>query len=163
MSISADYFFNSDLGLAELAEAINGALGCSLAPEGEGPDLVYRCWFLGAYFGLSDAFEFENVGDLNMGDFRYNLGNTTWSGPMRASPIQVEVMAEAAFLLYLRLGIHAGILTYDGQVLLARYDLIDGKWCDRVGGKRVGFPGHLVDIKGRISDPQDRGLIYWPP
>ncbi|HEV8581090.1 MAG TPA: hypothetical protein VGX68_18645 [Thermoanaerobaculia bacterium] len=65
-------------------------------------------------------------------------------------PIQVEVVAELAFLLHRTLGIHQGMLSYDVQRVVARYDLIGDTWVDLISGAEVGYPEHFADIEGRI-------------
>jgi hypothetical protein len=159
MSITVEYSFNSDLALSELASEISRRLGCVLEPDPGDPDGLFCGGFFGMELTLRTEHGLVNDRDLNFEDYRYQLGNKTWSGsPLR--PIQVEVIALAAFFLHdTSLAIHRGMLSYEVQTLLARYEERGDEWFDLVGGKRVAYPGHLVDIKARIHDPRGPGLI----
>jgi hypothetical protein len=147
MGIDIQYCFNSDLALPDLALQVSRQLGCSLTPV-EDPE-----HFAGTLFGIELTLwamqDMVNDRDLNFEDYRYQLGNKAWSGSA-LRPIQVEVIACAAFVLQETLGIHQGMLCYEVQTLLARYDLRDGDWYDLVGDKPVVYPEHLVDIEARL-------------
>ena len=158
MSITVQYSFNSDLALPQLAFEISRRLGCVLEPDAGDPE----CLFSGGLFGMELTLwthTLVNDRDLNFEDYRYQIENKTWAGsPLR--PIQVEVIALTAFFLHdMSLAIHRGMLSYDVQTLLARYEERGDVWFDLVGGKRVTYPDHLVDIKARIHDPAGAGLI----
>lgn len=156
MSVTVEYSFNSELTPSELAGAIGRRLGCTLRPDPGDPD----GYFVGDLFGMELALwaqpDLVNDRELNFEDYRYQLGNTTRAGsPLR--PIQVEVIALAAVVLHEPpLAIHRGMLSYDGQALLARYEPRGEAWFDLVGGKRVVYPEHLVEIKARIPVPARR-------
>lgn len=148
MSVTVGYFFNSDTSLAQLARDVNRVLGCSFAPyDGEDEDLYCRHYAM--EFSLWTPSGFQNDRDLNFEDYRYELELRTPAPDGDLRPIQISVMALAAFALHMRLGIHTGILVCEEQVLLARYDLLGDDWRDLVSGKRVQFPDHLVDVYSR--------------
>lgn len=159
MSITVEYSFNSDLALPELASEISQRLGCSLEPNPGDPGGLFSGGFFGMELTLWAGHSLENDRDLNFEEYRYLLGNKTWSGsPLR--PIQVEVIALTAFFLHdTPLAIHRGMLSYDVQTLLARYEERGKEWFDLVGGKRVAYPEHLVDLKSRIHDLAGKGLV----
>lgn len=159
MSITVEYSFNSDLALPELAFEIRRRLGCVLEPDSGDPKGLFSGGFFGMELTLWTEHNLVNDRELNFEDYRYQLGNKTWSGsPLR--PIQVEVIALTAFFLHdSSLAIHRGMLSYDVQTLLARYEERGEEWFDLVGGRRVAYPEHLVDIKARIHDPHGAGLI----
>lgn len=148
MSITAEYFFDADMDLPVLAGKVNDWLGCSLAFE-DGEN-IFSCEFFGMGLRLFTDHGFENDRELNFEDYPFVLINKTWSGPMRMAPIQVEAMGLTAFFLHRRFGIHRGILSFDSQVLLARYGLADGIWFDQVSQKPVRYPEHIVDVRARI-------------
>lgn len=159
MSITVEYSFNSDLALPELASEISRRLGCALEPDPGDPKGLFRGGFFGMEMTLRAEHTLANDRDLNFEDYRYQLGNKTWSGSS-LRPIQVEVIALTAYLLHdTSLAIHRGMLSYDVQALLARYEERGEEWLDLVGGKRVTYPEHLADIKARIQDPHGAGLI----
>lgn len=70
----------------------------------------------------------ENDRDLDFADYRHQLWNETWdSSALRK--IQLETLILAAFVRE-NLGVSEGLLSYDSQRLLARYDLVGSEWCD---------------------------------
>jgi hypothetical protein len=161
VSITVEYSFNSDLALPQLAVEISRRLGCVLEPDPGDPEVL----FTGSLFGMKLtlwAHTLDNDGDLIFEDYRYRIGNKTWAdSPLLA--IQVEVIALIAYFLHdTPLNIHRGMLSYDMQTLLARYEERGDGWCDLVSGKRVIYPEHLVDINTRIHDPAGRGWSRQP-
>ena len=159
MSITIEYSFNSKLALAKLASKISGSFGCGLEPDPDDPKRL----FTGGLFGMEVTLRTEhglvNDRDLNFEDYRYQIGNQTWAGSL-LRPIQLEVIALTAFFLHsTSLEIHRGMLSYDAQRLLARYEQRGEEWFDLVGGRRVTYPEHLADLKARLHDPFGAGLI----
>lgn len=156
MSICVDYFFNHPSELSSLADRINGWIGCSLSPyEENSEDLFTR--FLGMELTLS-RHTLENDRELNFEDFTYQIGirSPVPDGDLRS--MQVPAMAFIAYALFRRMGI-AGMLVYDGQSLLARYEVrvengLDELF-DAVSNTTVRFPDHLQSLIGSL--PEYRG------
>jgi len=157
MSVTVEYSFNSELPLPELAFEIRRRLGCVLRPGSEDPEAL----FSGGLFGMElDLWvhTLVNDRDANFESYRYLLGNKTWAGnSMRR--IQMEVMALIAYFLHDTLEIDRGMLTYDVQIVVARYEPRAEGWHDLVGDKRVTYPEHLIDLKARVDDPAGSGLV----
>jgi hypothetical protein len=158
MSITVEYSFNSDLALPELASEIRRRIGCVLEPDPADPKGLFSGILFGMELTLCMEHGLVNDLDLNFEDYRYQIGNKTWAGsPLRS--IQVEVIALTAFFLHdTSLAIHRGMLTFEVQTLLARYEEKGDEWFDLVGGKRVAYPEHLIDIKARIHESFRAGL-----
>jgi hypothetical protein len=120
VSVTIGYFFNHPKNLAELAEDINGWLGCSLSPyEGNPNDLYDR--FLCMEFSLFEVSGYENDRELDFENYRYELNFRRPTGDSDLEPILLPVMLMVVFGLHRRLGIE-GMLAYDVQILLARYE-----------------------------------------
>src|SRR5262249_26382886 len=148
VSVTVEYLFNAEAALPDLAAEVNRALGCSLASY-EGDVADQYCRFCGLEFTLHTDHGLVRDGELNFDDYRYILNTRTPIPDGDLRPVQVEVMVIAAYVLHRRLGISQGMLTFDVQLLLARYE-VDGEWIDTVSGKPVRFPEHLVDVKARV-------------
>jgi hypothetical protein len=161
MSVCVDYFFNHGYELSAVAKEINGWIGCSLSPfEGNREDLFSR--FLGMELTLS-KHSLENDRDLNFQDFTYRLGVRSPIPEADLRPMQIPAMAFIAYALFRRMGI-VGLLVYDVQSLLARYEarVTDGldELFDLVSNRVVRFPDHLETLVrnlpdyGRVSSPE---------
>lgn len=150
MSTDVGFFFNCPRPPHEVAAVISEQLGVALERVQDHDGLLWGGVLFGAWFTLVTDHGLVNDGELNFEDFRYDLGTTTrGSEPSRA--IQVEVLALCAYALRdSPLCIEAGMLVYGVGRLLARYETRDGDWFDLVSGKRVVFPGHLVDVMARV-------------
>ncbi len=99
MSVSVEYFFNSDLALPRLASEIGRWLGCVLQPDPDDSEALFSGVLFGMEFTIWSWHSLVNDRDLNFEDYGYQLANKTYSGsPSR--PIQVEVMALIAFSLH---------------------------------------------------------------
>ncbi len=146
MSITFEYSFNAPLELPELAEAVTRALGSHLERD---EDDIYGCELLGMRMIL-ERHDYETDRDLNVADYRYQLWNKTWDGSSMRR-IQVEVLVLIAFVLYELVKIGDGMLTYEQQILLARYGVVDGEWCDTTTGEPVEPPLHIVDLLNRLD------------
>ncbi|MFL6227678.1 MAG: hypothetical protein ACJ741_02735, partial [Pyrinomonadaceae bacterium] len=119
MSVTVDYFFNSEKRLDELAREINSVLGCSLTPyQGDEEDYFGR--FLAMEFSLS-KHPFENDGECNFEDYEYYLHLRTPAGDADLRNIQIPAMGLVAYALFRRRSL-TGMLVYDGQILLAKYE-----------------------------------------
>jgi hypothetical protein len=156
MSITVDYFFNFDGSLAVVAEQINSSIGSSLLPY-QGDPKDFFCRFLGMDLDLQKP-EFENDGELNFEDYGFHLSLRTSVGMAPLRPIQIPAMAS----MVLAFGFHSqvtGMLVFDGQILLARYEkrvhpeLCEERLYDLVSDEFVAFPCHLSALATRL--PKD--------
>lgn len=147
MSVTFEYSFNAPHELSDLVDKVNRVLGTSLISGGEN---AFQCDLLGLPLVL-DRHSLENDRDLNFENYRYQLWIKTWAGDALRI-IQLEVLILAAFVLQQRLNICEGMLSYDRQRLLARYDLIDGHWCDLTTREAVDPTPHIVEILRRLDD-----------
>lgn len=153
MSTTYDYFFNSELPLSALTEAINRAVGCSLAPwEGNAEDLY--CRFLSMELSLG-RHNLVNDGSLNFEDFAYQLSLRIAGRDIDLTDMSVPAMALIAYALHRSLGI-VGLLVYDVQIELARYvsniDPESGEpWMEDVQSNEcVVFPEHFEVLNRRL-------------
>lgn len=153
MSVSIDYFFNSDKELSELSNEINECLGTDLSVSRGHKQEKAWCRF----FGMSlDFYEhtLENDGENDFESFRFLFGLT---GPRNIASLRINVLGMLAYILYDRLKIGSGMIVYDLGYPLAIYetrifendyedlfDLISGKW--------VQMPEHLRDLELAIKD-----------
>ena len=147
MSVCVDYFFNHPSELSSLTQQLNGWIGCSLSPyEGNAEDLFSR--FLGMELTLSKQ-SFENDRELNFENFTYRIGIRSPLPEANLRSMQVPAMAFIAYALYRRMGI-VGMLVYDLQTLLARYEarVENGfdELFDLVSNRVVLFPAHLESL-----------------
>jgi hypothetical protein len=118
MSITVDYFFNYPEGLAAITELMNKSMGCSLSPyKSDSQDMLSR--FLGMELSLS-SHGFENDMDLNFEEYSFYLRLRTPCG-LALRGMQLSAMAYIAYVLYFGFKV-TGMLVYDGQILLARYE-----------------------------------------
>jgi hypothetical protein len=149
MSITIDYFFNADAGAGELAKAINSALGTSLAPMEDSDS------FCGELFGMELVFcaarGYVNDRDLDFESYRFVIGNKTWASNLDLLPIQLETLVIVMFVLFQRLGVDQGMLVYEVQRLLGRYEQRDGEWLELISGQGVTFPDHLSEVRRRLD------------
>jgi hypothetical protein len=156
MSITVDYFFNFDARLATVAEQINSSIGSSLLPYQGVPNDFY-CRFLGMDLDLQKP-EFENDGELNFEDYSFHLSLRTSVGMAPLRPIQIPAMAFMVLALGFRSHV-TGMLVFDGQILLARYEerlhpeLGEERLYDIVSDEFVAFPSHLNALASRL--PKD--------
>ena len=161
MSITVDYFFNYPEGLAAIAELMNKSLGCSLSPyKGDSQDMFSR--FLGMELSLS-SHDFENDKDLNFEEYAFYLSLRTPMGLAALRGMQLSAMAYIAYILYFGFKI-TGMLVYDGQILLARYEeQVDSEagenWLyDTTSKQFVTFPEHIDKLRKRV--PKGSGLAW---
>jgi hypothetical protein len=144
MSINVGYFFNSSASLPEVAELLNKVLGCRFEPyEGDNSDLF--CRFLSLETSLC-AHHLEDDGDLDFTAYRYQLDTRTPAGAADNREVQLGLMAMLPSILQLRAGITSGMLVYDTQRLLARYEMRGNKFFDTVSGRPVSYPDHFGSV-----------------
>lgn len=156
MSYKIGYFFNYPQDLAQTAKDINECLGCSLAPYlGDTDDWFDE--FLSMEFSFGKVGGFENEGELDFENFRYEINFRTAVGAAGARPIQLPAIATVVYALYRWLGI-TGILVFDMQILIARYEERDiqdwskGLYDVVSDSPFVGFGAHLRLLEQRMPD-----------
>jgi hypothetical protein len=159
MSIYIEYFFNSPKSISELAKDINACVGCSLALTESDPDNFYWCNFLSMelYFNEHKYDDPDDVKEIDVENFKYQLSIRTSVGDADARPVQLPAMALLIYALHRWYAI-TGILVYAGQVLLARYeerDTLDyGKRLyDSLSGMAfIKLSDHLAILKGQFPE-----------
>jgi hypothetical protein len=162
MSITIDYFFNFPKPIDQTAEAINTWIGCNLGPYQDDPGDLYSR-FLGMEFTLWEH-TLENDGELDYESYKYAIGIRTPIPEAEFRMLQLPTMAFLVFALHRKLGI-TGMLAYDVQVLLGRYEEKEHpenhaqELFDSVSNKFVSFPSHLEDLWKRM--PSDESLLNW--
>ncbi len=155
MSYTIDFFFNSPKSLTELTEDINNCLGCSLAPIPDDPQVLFTR-FLSMEFWFSEA-DYGNDRELDFENFSYQLGFKTWMGGANARPIQLPAIAMVVYGLHRQLSL-TGILVFDVQILLARYEEREVEDCglrlyDLVSDTPfVSFASHLNVLTRRLPE-----------
>ena len=152
MSVVIGYYFNSVQPLPQLAEKTSDLLGCSLVPY-EGDRTDFFCRFLAMEFSLSRNV-LENDRDLNFEDFDYSLDVRIPSPDNDLRPVAVQTMMSIAYVLQTRMKINKGILVWDAQSILARYELSQDEqnndvWYDSVSGRSFDDPEHWLSIASR--------------
>ena len=89
MSISIDYFFNSEKSFEQLNKEINDFLGCNFELSKEYEEQSHA-----KFFGISWNFyvhNFENDGLINFEDYKYYIGSTTYWGSADLRWMQVPL------------------------------------------------------------------------
>jgi hypothetical protein len=153
MSVTIDYFFNCSDDLPELTQKINGWLGCFLAPyEGDSEDLF--CRFLAMEFSLS-KHDLENDNELDFENYKYEIGFRVPAPDGDLRILQLPMIALIAYTLYRRMKI-TGMLVYDVQILLAKYEeRLDTEnnsleIYDTISTEFVSFPTHFENLQKRL-------------
>lgn len=157
MSVNIGYYFNADRPLHDFALEVNRVLGCSLAPY-EDDYTEFYCRFLAMEFTLGHN-DLETDRDLNFGDYGYFLDVRIPSPDNDLLGIATETMVAVAYVLHARLDIHEGLLVWDVQRALAKYELRwnernEKQWYDLVSDKFVAFPEHWSDVSCREGTPK---------
>ena len=155
MSITVDYFFNYPGPISAAGDIVNESIGSRLSPyEGDANDLY--CLFLGMELNLLPQ-TFENDGEMNFEDFAFHLSFRTSVGAAPLREMQLPAMALIAYSLRCERGI-GGMLVFDGEVLLARYDerhdpkVGANRLFDTVSNEFVIFPHHLTALEQRVPE-----------
>lgn len=155
MSITIDFFFNYPNNPTETAKSINDLLGCSLMPD-EDDQEVFFCSFLAMEFLFSEH-SLENDRDCVFEDFRYQLGFRTFVPDNDLQIMQLPAITLIIYTLFSRMGI-TGMLIYDVQLLLARYEKrtipengVIGLY-DTVSDEFVNFPRHFLTLQERLRE-----------
>ena len=150
MSIDIDYLFNSETKFEQLVKEINEVFGTNLKLSETDEENSS-----GSFFGMPFSFHthnFENDGEINFQDYRYEIGVKTYWGSADLRSIQVSIVSFIANVLYRRMKISDGILVYDTQRLLARYiekfnpEIDENDLFDIVSNKFLQYPQHLIDL-----------------
>ena len=155
MSITVDYFFNCDASLAQVADLVNSSIGSCLLPY-QGDHNDFFCKFLGMDLDLQKP-EFENDGDLNFEDYGFHLSLRTSVGMAPLRPIQIPAIISIVLALEFRSHV-TGMLVFDGQILLARYEervhpeLGEQRLYDTLSDEFLVFPSHLIELASRIPN-----------
>jgi hypothetical protein len=159
MSVDLDYHFNSPLALPALAEQINGALGSALASPPGYPN-SYFARFMNMDFSLLVVDGLADDRDLDFTSFRYSCGFRT-NASSRMRRIQLPTLLAVIQVLQWRADL-GGILVYDVQALLARYERKDPKptsglevpFVDVLSGTDLDdFERHLAAVSARLGKP----------
>ncbi|GAA0245018.1 hypothetical protein GCM10010492_50450 [Saccharothrix mutabilis subsp. mutabilis] len=119
MGIELQYFFNSPLPLPELAAVLDHELGCAFKPY-QSDEPAYSTTLLGMGVSLG-RHDFENDCELDFESFQYYLDLQTSAGMGDRRPVQLPLLLAITHVIHRRLG-YPGILVYDLQILLARYE-----------------------------------------
>lgn len=150
MSVNITYFFNSEATLPELSTLLNRILGCRFKPyQGNESDLF--CHFLSLETSLGTTDHLVNDRDLDFESYRYELDTRTPAGDGDLREVQFGLMTMLPSLLELRGGITSGILVYEVQLLLARYEMREGKFFDALSNRPVTFPDHFDRVSQRLT------------
>ena len=161
MSINVSYFFNSDLPLCTLGEHVGRAIGCRFEPyQGDSSDLF--CRLLSVEVSLSEH-SLENDGDLDFESTQFQLDTRTSMTDADLRDVQLVLMATVPMLLYRRAGIAAGMLVYDIQRLLGRYEERNNCFFDVVSGISVEFPGYFYHVFSRAQPAEQTVRIPVSP
>lgn len=152
MSVAIGYYFNTNQPLQELAETLNGVIGCSLAPY-EADCTDYFCRLFSMEFALGHN-ELESDRDLNFDDYGYSLDVCIPVPDHDLLTIAIPTMMSVAYVLHSRLGIHDGLLVWDVQRAIAKYAMRHGEqseelWYDTVTERAVTYPDHWSHVLSR--------------
>lgn len=150
MSITVEYLFNSPDDMITLLSHFRTTLGVNFSSY-EGDPADQFCRFLGMELTLQIDHGLSNDRECNFEDYAYKLDSRTPIPDGDLRPIQIETMAVLAFVLHKRLSINNGLLTFDVQVPLARYEARDGNWFDTISNATVDFPQHFQDLRSRVD------------
>ena len=142
MSVTVEYYFRSDLPLAELHAQLGPPLGCH-------PPLQDTL-LLGTRLTV-EKYEEENDGELEFEAYNHSLDLRTTGGKFR--PTQLPTMLSVVRVLQELFG-YDGMLVYDLCILLARYDKT---FVDTLSGTSLSdYPAHFAAVVGRL--PESHGL-----
>src|SRR4051812_28627767 len=149
MSVTVQFAFNAPGSLAALQATVGGAIGVPLRPyEGDAEDLF--CKFLGLELSLW-ANHLEDDRELDFSRYGFVLSTRTAAPNAARRLYQVEATALVALSLLLAGVVGEGLLSYEVQILLARYTVDRDVIYDAVSAKAVQLPQHLVDLRTRMA------------
>jgi hypothetical protein len=149
MSINVGYFFNFEATLPAVGKLLDKVLGCHFEPY-QGNDSMLFCRLLSLETTLR-IHHLEDDDDLDFTRHRYELDTRTPAGDGDIREIQIGLMAMLPSVLQLRASITSGILVYDVQRLLARYEVRDENFFDTISNRAVTFPEHFQYVYAHIS------------
>ena len=149
MSVDISFYFNAPGTLAEVAADADRVLGCRLTPyEGNADDLF--CRFLSFEMSLHRCTLVED-GDLDFPRFAYDIGLRVPAPDSDLLGFQLETIALVAHVLLRRGTATEGILVYDVQKLLARYEATAEGVIDWTASEDpISFPDHLEELRSRL-------------
>jgi hypothetical protein len=148
MSVDISFYFNAPGTLPEVAQAADGVLGCRFVPyEGNADDLFSR--FLSFEMSLR-RHDLVSDGPLDFDRFAFSIGLRVPVPDSALLGFQLETIGLVAHVLLLRGTATEGILVYDVQRLLARYEASAAGPIDRISGEPVVFPDHLDELRSRL-------------
>jgi hypothetical protein len=155
MSTTIDYFFNHPKPLAEVAAEFRLWIGCDLRPyHGDSDDLY--CRLLGMEFSLG-THPLISDGELDFKNYRLRASIRTPLPDADFRPHQIITMVLLVYAMHRRMRI-TGMLVFDGQKLLARYEErvepCTGKshLYDAVSNEVVKFPAYLASLLPRLPE-----------
>jgi hypothetical protein len=149
VSITVGYYFNAAHSLSDLGDLLGRVLGVRFAPyEGDPSDLFCRLFSLEASLSIHSL---DDDRDLEFTAFRYVLDTRTPVPDADFRDLQLGIMATLPALLHRRAGIVDGMLVYDVQRLLARYELRHDEFFDTVSAQPVHFPSHIRHVFERAN------------
>lgn len=148
MSVTIEFVFNSNADFKEVGQQVRSSLGANLEPYfGDDNDLFAH--FLGLEMSLWVG-DLENDRDMDFSSYRYHLCTRTAEPAAERLAYQLEATALVAYVLLSGGVARDGMLVYDAQRLLARYQpRPDGHVYDAVSGVVVVFPGHMEALRAR--------------
>ncbi len=146
VSITFELSFNASADLPELAAGVNRVLGTAFERR---DDDTFAGTLLGLPYVLGPN-ECEDDGLVRWSEYRYQLSSSSAAGSVLRR-IQLETLVLAAFALHASLGIDEGMLTYDLQRVLARYAVIDDRWCDLESMAEIDPVGHINVLNERLD------------
>jgi hypothetical protein len=154
VSVCVEYFFDCVDPLALLLRELDEILGLALRPDGD----RYTCRTLGMELALESPHAYPSSGELRCADYRHVVATRT-GGHATSRPIQLAATAMLPVLLHAHLGITRGMLVYDGQILLARYDVerpsdIPLDEINLVRIDELPFPAYLQRLAARLPAPR---------
>lgn len=148
MSTSFTYFFNNPKIFSILADDINNTLGCHLAPYEQDKSALF-CRFLSMELSFGDNEGYVNDRELDYQNYKYNIEIRIPEPDNDLLCIALQTVASIAYALYARLDISQGMLVYDMQTLLAKYEKNNnGNWINMMNGETIEFPEHVNYISG---------------
>jgi hypothetical protein len=150
MSVTIQFLFNSPDDLREVGERAATTLGVAIKPYlGDPDDLFAHYLGLEMSLGLCDL---ENDRNIDFSSYRYNLSTRTAWAAAKRRVYQLEATVIAAYALMCDGVARDGMLVYEVQNLLAKYEpTLDGRVFDTVSGDLVVFPGHMEVLRARLT------------
>jgi hypothetical protein len=148
MSVSLEFYFNWQGTVAEMAVSLRRLVGVDFNTS-IGREDIYTAIWAGLEVSLQGNDQLDAPPELDFESFRYVLTFYTSAGRSVYRPVQLELSIILIYLLWAEFQV-TGILAFDAQRLLARYQESGGKIVDLVSKKPVEFPQHFADVSSRL-------------